>query len=114
MEAFQLSLGRDKDIDLSRITFKPTILDLNAGENLFVNGDTNPDPATNGTCNFCHSNGGALALTPLGVNRNFNTNVEDRVHPARDVVNFPRDGGFGKHPPPAAPSATACSIRHLS
>ena len=61
MEAFQLSLGREKDFDLAKITFKPTIIDLNAGENLFINGDTNPDPATTGTCNFCHSNGGALA-----------------------------------------------------
>ena len=99
MEAFQLSLGREKDFDLSKITFKPTIIDLNAGENLFVNGDTDPDPATNGTCNFCHSNGGANALTPLGVNRNFNTNVEDRPHPARTPAQpFPKDGGFGKTP----------------
>ena len=90
-----------KDFDLSKITFKPTILDLNAGENLFVNGDTDPDPATNGTCNFCHSNGGALALTPPGVNRNFNTNVEDRPHPARtSCQHFPKDGGFGKTPAP--------------
>ena len=66
MEAFQLSLGREKDFDLTKITFKPTIIDLNAGEDLFVNGDTDPDPATNGTCNFCHSNGGAIALTPSG------------------------------------------------
>ena len=99
MEAFQLSLGREKDFDLTKITFKPTIIDLNAGENLFINGDTNPDPATNGTCNFCHSNGGANALTPLGVNRNFNTNVEDRPHPARTPAQpFPKDGGFGKTP----------------
>jgi cytochrome c peroxidase len=98
MEAFQLSLGREKDIDLAKITFKPTIIDLNAGESLFVNGDTNPDPATTGTCNFCHNNGGALAQTPVGVNRNFNTNVEDRDHPARDILTFPKDGGFGKNP----------------
>ena len=32
MEAFQLSLGRDKDFDLTKITFKPTTIDLNAGE----------------------------------------------------------------------------------
>ena len=99
MEAFQLSLGREKDVDLSKVTFKPTIIDLNAGEDRFVLGDTNPDPATNGTCNFCHSNGGANALTPLGVNRNFNTNVEDRLHPARTPAQpFPNDGGFGKTP----------------
>ena len=32
------------------------------------------------------------------MNRNFNTNVEDRVHPARDIQTFPKDGGFGKTP----------------
>jgi cytochrome c peroxidase len=99
MEAFQLSLGREKDFDLSKIVFQPTIIDLNAGEDLFVNGDTDPDPATDGTCNFCHNNGGALAQAPPGVNRNFNTNVEDRLHPARtQVEDFPKDGGFGKNP----------------
>ena len=99
MEAFQLSLGRHKDFDLTKITFKPTIIDLNAGEDRFVLGDANLDPATTGTCNFCHSNGGANALTALGVNRNFNTNVEDRPHPARTPAQpFPNDGGFGKTP----------------
>ncbi len=99
MEAFQLSLGRNTDFDLTKITFKPTIIDLNAGEDRFVLGDTDLDPATTGTCNFCHSNGGANALTPLGVNRNFNTNVEDRPHPARTPAQpFPNDGGFGKTP----------------
>ena len=114
MEAFQLSLGREKDIALTKITFKPTIIDLNAGENLFVNGDTNPDPAFTGTCNFCHSNGGANALTPLGVNRNFNTNVEDRPHPARTRPRpSRRTAALGKLPPaPTAPSATVCSTRH--
>ena len=100
MEVFQLSLGREKDFVLANITFQPSTPDLNAGEDRFVLGDTDPDPATNGTCNFCHSNGGALALTPPGVNRNFNTNVEDRVHPARTPAQpFPKDGGFGKNSP---------------
>jgi hypothetical protein len=98
MEAFQLSLGRAADFDLLKITFQPTIIDLNAGKARFINGDTDPDPATDGTCNFCHNNGGALAQAPAGVNRNFNTNVEDRLHPARtQVEDFPKDGGFGKN-----------------
>ncbi len=95
MEAFQLSLGRAKDFDLAKITF--TDANVKEGQRLFINGDTDPDPLTNGTCNFCHNNGGALAQNPLGVNRNFNTNVEDRLHPARTVRNFPKDGGFGKN-----------------
>ena len=31
-----------------------------------------------------------------GLNRNFNTNVEDVTHPARSIQNFPRDGGSGR------------------
>jgi cytochrome c peroxidase len=94
MEAFQLSLGRNRDTDLSRITFKPTTINLNAGRNLFVNGGGNPN--FGGTCNFCHTNAGALSASLQNQNRNFNTNVEDRPHPARtEVQNFPKDGGFG-------------------
>ena len=70
---------------------------------LFINGGGNPN--FTGTCNFCHTNGGALAAAPAGQNRNFNTNVENRDHPARngspDVLDpeFPFDGGFGQTPP---------------
>ncbi len=90
MEAFQLSLGRFTDVDLSKITF----LDGNvrAGRTLFTNGTGNPNAA--GTCGFCHANGGALSIN--GQNRNFNTSVEGLVHPARAVQNFPKDGGFGQ------------------
>ena len=69
MEAFQLSLGREKDFTLAKITFNDA--DLNTGKDLFV-------------------------ATLQNENRNFNTNVEDRVHPARQVQNFPKDGGFGQ------------------
>jgi cytochrome c peroxidase len=90
MEAFQLSLGRSVDFDLSKITF----LDANvqAGRTLFTNGTGNP--GAGGTCGFCHANGGALSVN--GQNRNFNTNVEALAHPARAVQNFPKDGGFGQ------------------
>jgi cytochrome c peroxidase len=90
MEAFQLSLGRAADFDLSKITF----LDQNVqtGRTLFVSGTGNPDAA--GTCGFCHVNGGALSIN--NQNRNFNTNVEGMTHPARSVENFPADGGFGQ------------------
>ena len=96
MEAFQLSLGRSNDADLSRVTFKSTTTDLNTGKNLFINGGG--DPNFGGTCNFCHTNGGALSASLLNQNRNFNTNVEDRPHPARSQVQpFPKDGGFGRN-----------------
>jgi cytochrome c peroxidase len=92
LEAFQLSLGREKDFDLAKITF--TDGNVNTGKSLFINGGG--DPNFGGTCNFCHTNGGALSASLQNQNRNFNTNVEDRVHPARSVQNFPKDGGFGR------------------
>ena len=70
----------------------------------FINGSGRPGFA--GTCNFCHANGGAnvKAATvgaPKDENRNFNTNIEAKVHPARCCnpnpdPNFPKDGGFGR------------------
>jgi hypothetical protein len=91
MEAFQLSLGRDRDFDLSRITFRDP--DVETGKSLFVNGGGDPINA-GGTCAFCHSNAGALSAA--GRNQNFNTNVEDVPHPARNTQTFPNDGGFGR------------------
>jgi cytochrome c peroxidase len=93
MEAFQLSLGRDRDFNLANITF----LDGNVetGKQLFVNGDPRPGQGA-GRCAFCHNNAGALGLAG-GTNGNFNTNVEDRPHPARGPgQDFPKDGGFGR------------------
>jgi cytochrome c peroxidase len=96
MEAFQLSLGRNKDFALAKITFLSTTTNLNTGKDLFINGCGNP--LFGGTCNFCHTNGGALSSALQNQNVNFNTNVEDRVHPARtQVQNFPKDGGFGRN-----------------
>jgi cytochrome c peroxidase len=92
MEAFQLSLGRSADFNLSAITFNNA--NVQTGKSLFINGGG--DPNFTGTCNFCHTNAGALAVNLQNQNRNFNTNVEDRVHPARTVQNFPLDGGFGR------------------
>lgn len=90
LEAFQLSLGRFTDFDLSTIAFLDP--DVVAGQSLFVNGTG--DPNAGGTCAFCHGNAGALAINLE--NRNFNTNVEDIFHPARLIEAFPLDGGFGR------------------
>lgn len=89
MEAFQLSLGRTADFDLTKITF----LDAGVANGLTLFNNGTGDPLAGGRCSACHANGGALATN--GLNRNFNTNVEDVVHPARSVQNFPIDGGFG-------------------
>jgi hypothetical protein len=92
MEAFQLSLGRNADFDLSKITFKEA--NVNTGKLLFINGGG--DPNFGGTCGFCHTNAGALSAASQNQNRNFNTNVEDVFHPARNIQPFPKDGGFGR------------------
>jgi cytochrome c peroxidase len=94
MEAFQLSLGRNADFDLSKITFKEANVNLNTGKLLFINGGG--DPNFGGTCGFCHTNAGALSAASQNQNRNFNTNVEDVFHPARNIQTFPNDGGFGR------------------
>lgn len=90
LEAFQLSLGRSTDFDLGKVSF----VDANVatGQALFINGTGSA--TAGGRCSGCHGNGGALAAN--GQNRNFNTNVEDVVHPAQGVQSFPHDGGFGQ------------------
>jgi cytochrome c peroxidase len=92
LEAFQLSLGRSADYDLSALTFQDA--NVETGRTLFVKGTG--DPAATGTCGFCHASAGALSIN--GQNRNFNSNVEDLVHPAQGIEPFPRDGGFGQTP----------------
>ena len=89
MEAFQLSLGRSADFDLTSITFNDA--NVETGKGLFLNGSG--DPNAGGRCSLCHNNAGALEN---GQNLNINTNVEDVVHPARTVQDFPHDGGFGR------------------
>ena len=90
LEAFQLSLGRSTDFDLGKVSFADA--NVAAGQALFINGTGSP--TAGGRCSGCHGNGGALAGN--GQNRNFNTNVEDVVHPAQGVQAFPHDGGFGQ------------------
>jgi len=107
MEAFQLSLGRKDEFNLATVTF--TEQRAVTGQDLFINGGG--DPAFAGKCSFCHTNAGANAALLGNQNRNFNTNIEARQHPARngdpDVLdpNFPFDGGFGKTEPNPNPRA---------
>jgi len=96
MEAFQLSLGRSKDFTLANITF--TDANANIGKGLFISGASPPQTGFGGTCNFCHTNAGALSVGLGNQNRNFDTSVEEVPHPARAVQNFPIDGGFGQTP----------------
>ena len=89
LEAFQLSLGRQRELELP-LPLKGTV--AKRGQELFL------DPAV-GKCNICHRNAGANATfggVSLG-NANFNTGVEDLPdQPARLTTQLvPSDDGFG-------------------
>jgi hypothetical protein len=82
MEAYLLSTGRLNELNLEKVTLH----DPRAAEgmNLFAGG----------ACNFCHSNAGAKAAAD-GRNRTVNTGIETLPNPARQIINFPFDGGHG-------------------
>lgn len=89
LEAFQLSLGRQSDLQLP-LPLKGTV--AKRGQEIFLNDGL-------GKCNICHRNAGANAT--LGGNdagnANFNTGVEDLPdQPARLTdERVPRDDGLG-------------------
>jgi cytochrome c peroxidase len=87
MAAFQLSLGRQQELDLTALVFRGPIVEQ--GRQLFL---------TTAKCNLCHGNAGANL--PGGGNANFNTGVEELPdHPANVTGEpRPRDGGFGTAP----------------
>jgi mono/diheme cytochrome c family protein len=89
LEAFQLSLGRQADLQLP-LPLKGTV--AKRGQEIFLNDGL-------GKCNICHRNAGANATlggSDAG-NANFNTGVEDLPdQPARLTgERIPRDDGFG-------------------
>jgi mono/diheme cytochrome c family protein len=85
LEAFQLSLGRQADLQLP-LALKGTV--AKRGQEIFLDNRL-------GKCSVCHGNAGAN-LAP-GNNANFNTGVEDLPdQPARLTgEKVPRDDGFG-------------------
>jgi cytochrome c peroxidase len=95
MEAFQLSLGRQADVDLSAKNFRNPVVQL--GKRIFNNGGPTPDTTIGqGQCFQCHGNAGANAGT---ANANFNTGVENLpAQPADvfDAAHNPPDAGFGQ------------------
>jgi hypothetical protein len=95
MEVFMLAVGRLDDLDLTAMTLASASADR--GRRIFLNpGGPNGDPTVPaGKCNQCHLNAGANRNFGGGGNGNFDTGVEDVPHPARQVVNFPFDGGLG-------------------
>jgi cytochrome c peroxidase len=105
IEAFQLAIGRQRDLDLATLVL--TDPEASAGKALFVNGTG--DPEAGGRCQACHLNAGALDATNLE-NRNFNTQVEDRDAPHRQLdPTLPRDGGFGVQQPNPPSGQTTCA-----
>lgn len=95
MEAFMLQLGRTQDINLQNVTL--TNAGAETGRRIFLNDGSDPTLAA-GKCNICHRNAGANHVN--GGNRNFNIGIEQVPHPARALIPFPFDGGFGKQPNP--------------
>jgi cytochrome c peroxidase len=108
MEAFQLSLGRQTDLNLAAMHFGnsgPAVGDddVNAGKSLFLDG-VDGVGGTAPTCSACHRNAGATDFT--GFNGNVQTNVAMLVTPARefarepgdDLLDLPGDGGFDAAP----------------
>jgi cytochrome c peroxidase len=95
MEAFQLSLGRQADINLATLNFKGAVVQL--GKRIFDNGGAAPDTTiAQGKCSQCHVNAGAAFAD--GSNANFDTGVESLPAQPADILDpdkNPSDGGFG-------------------
>lgn len=90
LEAFQLSLGRQRDLTLP-LPLKGTV--PKRGQEIFLDNSL-------GKCSLCHSNAGATADFGAGNigNANFNTGVENLPdQPARlTAERVPPDDGFGR------------------
>ncbi len=91
LEAFQLSLGRSEELDLTAMIFTSPVVER--GKELF-----NSTADNTGKCIICHDNAGANV--GAGFNPNINTGVEQLPdQPARLVdPSIPPDGGFGLEP----------------
>ena len=89
LEAFQLSLGRQRELELP-LPLKGTV--ARRGQEIFLDNNL-------GKCNLCHANAGANANLGAGSlgNANFDTGVEDMPdQPARLTQQLvPADDGFG-------------------
>ena len=105
LEAFQLSLGRQKELTLP-ISVKAHLEDVIAGQRIFLNDGTTDPKVGAGKCNSCHQNAGANIN---GLNFNFNTGVEaflrNRIGvrsfaPARRGVWYGQGRGLQQHRQP--------------
>ncbi len=100
LEAFQLSLGRDRDPDVtpgnrSELVLRSPLAE--AGKLLF--NDTDSSDGSTGKCARCHNDAGATALGS-GTNDNFDTGVESLPdHPADAIVAAVGDPNLADDPP---------------
>jgi cytochrome c peroxidase len=92
LEAFQLSLGRQEELDLGALRLRGNL--PRRGLEIFLARDTQNGTVVAGKCQTCHANAGAsVSFVPGGVNFNFDTGAEVLT----DGV-LPPDGGFGTEP----------------
>jgi len=101
LEAFQLSLGRQEDLDLSLLRLKDPL--ARRGKALFLATDTSGGTVAAGKCNVCHANAGANLAGAPGQNFNFDTGVEALPDNRADLIAPGQrrpDGGFGRAPHP--------------
>ena len=99
LEGFQLSLGRQTELDLATLDFADP--DVQTGKDLF-NG-----VGINRGCSFCHNNAGANDAD--GFNRNFATNAAKLTdtEARRFDPGMPGDGGFDSEPEFEVPGIAA-------
>jgi len=99
LEAFQLALGRQQDLDLSTMNFSDPIAEN--GKQVFMRTDTSGGTVAAGKCVMCHLNAGASSIFAPGSNFNFDTGVERIPVKAASLVApgmAPPDAGFGLDP----------------
>ena len=99
LQAYELSLGRSEELNLSKMTFSSAI--VQRGKVLF---DVKNNPVVNGkvvlgtsaNCNGCHSNAGAISST-TGANPTRDTGIEMMQDQPALILdpNTPMDGGIG-------------------
>lgn len=104
LEAFQLSLGRQEEIDLAALTFSDPI--VAEGKALFERA-----PSRNGSgrgCGACHANAGANGGNGVNRNRATGTNLLPNVPGCLAGFVAPGDGGFGREPVQTAARDDVC------
>lgn len=92
LEAFQLSVGRQEELNLALLSFADS--EVAEGALLFQGQGRGGECCA---CSTCHVDGGGTSSLAPGMNTNFDTGVEDLPHEAFALGEMmPRDGGFGR------------------